>query len=343
MTAELFHSIFDQLVDPVLLKSGEGWLCNPAAQSLSLSEGDLLQLEDCDEGAFLWLSLRFYHVSLQRLDGAPLLMLHADTFLADVAENVSSQLRQRLQSAFGCTSDLSRVGGVRNDLRARERLCGLNRELYQLLRMTQELEMGGRLEPVACQFDCFNLVAVLVRLGDELRELFRPAEVELKLELEPSELIVAADLEKLKYLILSLVSNSLPHLPSSGGRITLGLREQSGQAVITVLDNGSGFSPDLLAHPLWSQPQRLIFGRGLGLGLPLVQRIAAAHQGTVMVFPSAKGSRVTVSIPVHTPTDVLAEPAAPCREQGGFSMAKVVLSNALPRSVYFPSPDGDDD
>ncbi len=342
MTAELFHQIFDQLSDPTLLKAGDDWLFNPAAQAMELSDNDLRQLEDWGNDAFIWLSLRFYRVSAQQMDGALLLFLRPDTFLSGAAQNVASQLRQRLQPAFGCASDLSQTDGVRTNLRARERLSGINRELYQLLRMAQELELSSQSDALICRRDCFDLASAFLQLADELRELLQPAGVELKVEIEPADLVMYADVEKLKYMALSLISNALPHLPKPGGRVALGLKEQKGQAVITVSDNGSGFSPDLLAHPLWNEPLRLVFGRGLGLGLPLVQRIAAAHEGTVMVFPSPKGSRVTVSIPIHAPKDVFATPQPIPRNPSGFSMAKVLLSNALPRSVYYPNPDGDD-
>ncbi len=342
LTAELFHQVFDQLSDPVFLRSGDDWLFNPAAQTMGLSANDLQQLEDWGDDAFIWLSLRFYRVSAQHMDGALLLILRPDAFLAEAAQNVASQLRQRLQSAFGCASDLSQTEGVRTNIRARERLAGINRELYQLLRMAQQLELSGQSDALICQQDCFDLVSAFLQLSDELRELLQSTGVELKVDIEPTSLVMSADVEKLKYLVLSLVSNAMPHLPKAGGRIVLGLKEQKGQAVITVSDNGSGFSPDLLSHPLWNEPRRLVFGRGLGLGLPLVQRIAAAHEGTVMVFPSPKGSRVTVSIPIDAPKDTFTSPLPPPRSPNGFSMAKVLLSNALPRSVYYPNPEGDD-
>ncbi len=342
MTAEVFHSIFDQMNDPVLLRSGEDWLLNPAAQALRLTDAELGQLADWSGDAYIWLSLRFYHVSVQRVDGEAMFLLRQDGFLSELTENISSQIRLRLQSAFGCVADLSRVGALRSNLKARERLCGISRELYRLLRMTQELELAGQPELSLPQPDCYDLVFALTQLGDELRELLRPTEVEFRMELEPKSLVLTADPSQIKYMLLCLVSNALPHLPSTGGRVALGLKEQNGQAILTVSDNGDGFSPDLLSNPLWSQPHRLVLGRGLGLGLPLVQRIAAAHDGKVMVFPSSKGSRVTVSIPIRLPTDHFAQPRFPDREAGGFSQAKVLLSNALPRSVYFPNPDGDE-
>lgn len=337
MTAEGFHQVFDQLSTPVLLRCGQEWLLNTAAQT-ALSENDLHQLEEWDGKAYLWLSLQFYRVCPQQVDDQLMLILNQDTFLADAAENISSQLRQRLQSAFGCAADLSQLDAVRTDFQARERLSGLNRELYQLLRMAQELELSSQSTAIIYDPKYLDLVKHLIALADELKELFRPGEVELKLEL-PEALYLTADPKMLKYLIVSLISNSLVHLPQSGGQVTLGLKEQKGQAILTVSDNGSGFSSDLLSHPLWGEPRRLLFGRGLGLGLPLVQRFAAHHGGTVVASP--KDSLVKVSIPIHVPDDRCTELFPPPPGHDSFSVAKVFLSNALPRSLYYPNPEGD--
>ncbi len=342
MTAETFHQVFDQFTDPILLRDAGGWIANPAAQRLGLSEKGLQQLEHWEENTLAWIARQFYHVSHQRIDGAALLILRLDVFFVNAAENVSTQLRLRLQGAFGCTADLSQMAPIRSDFQARDRLSGVNQELYRLLRMVQELELGSYSTAILTRLECIDLVELLSQLADELRELFRPGAVELKLELEPRELYLCADQDKVKFLVLSLISNALAHLPQSGGRVTLGLKEQQEQAVISVCDNGGGFSPDLLSRPLWGEPQRLLPGRGLGLGLPLVQRIAAAHDGAVMVNPSDQGARVTVSLPIEIPKNVFSRPAILRRDPSGFSMAKVLLSNALPRSIYYPNPDGDD-
>lgn len=342
MTAETFHQIFDQLTDPMLLHDGNRWIANTAAQRLDLSENDLQQLKHWDPNSLAWITQRFYHVSHQSIDGADMLVLREDTFFLGAAENVAAQLRQLLQSAFGCATDLSQISHIRSDFSARDRLSGVNQELYRLLRMAQELELGSYSTDLLCHMECFDLVALLSQLADELRQLFRPGAVELMLELEPKELFLNADQDKVRFLVLSLVSNALAHLPQSGGQVSLTLKEQKGQAVISVCDNGAGVSPDLLSRPLWGEPMRLLPGRGLGLGLPLVQRIATAHQGTVMVNPSDQGARVTVSLPIHIPTDTLAQPAQLHRDPSGFSMAKVLLSDVLPRSLYYPSPDGDE-
>lgn len=342
MQAQTFRQIFDQLSDPALLKTEDGWLFNTAAQALCLSGADLQQLEEWGADASLWLARQFFHVSASRVDGELLLILRPDVFFASAARNLASQIRQHLQSAFGCATDLGQIDVLRRDLRARERLCGVNRELYYFLYMARQLELSAEDDSGICHPKSVDLSATFLQMADEARELCAKAAVRLKLELETHQLLTVADPEMVNYVVLSLIANAMVHLPPSGGQITLGLKSQQGQVLITVTDNGGGFSPDLLTHPLWNEPDRRLYGRGLGLGLPLVQRIVAAHGGTVMAFPSPKGSRVVISFPIQDPEDMFDMPICALVTPSGFSMAKVLLSNALPRSVYFPDPDGDE-
>lgn len=343
--AEIFRQIFDQIPDPTLLKTKGGWLYNTAAKALGLTDQELETLEKCDGDASMWLAYRFFVVSAAKVDKDLLLTLRDDAFLASAARNVASQIRQRLQTAFGCASDLSQMDAVKHDLRARDRLSGVNRELYQFLRMAEELEFSGQDDGALCGPNKgINLGRIFRQVTDEARELCAPMGVELNVVLKAPELLMTGDAEKIGYLILSLVSNSLTHLPSSGGQITLELKRKKKNAVITVSDNGEGFSPDLLAHPLWCDPDRRLFGRGLGLGLPLVQRIAAAHEGsveTVLAPPSSNCNQVVVSLPIHVIDDTYGEPIERLPERSGFSMVKTLLSNALPRGPYYPNPEGD--
>lgn len=342
--AEIFRQIFDQIPAPTLLKTGDGWLLNAAATALGLTAPELEKLEKCDCDTSMWLARRFFLVSAAKVDDEPLFTLRDDALLASAARNIASQIRQRLQSAFGCASDLSQMDAVKHDLRARDRLSGVNRELYQFLRMAEELELSGQDDGFIYDPEWVDLVEYFVAMADEARELCGYAGVRLELELETPSLPMLADAEKIEYLVLSLVSNSLAHAPQTGGQITLRLKQEGDQAVITVSDNGEGFSHDLLSHPLWCDPDRRLFGRGLGLGLPLVQRIAAVHEGTVnaVVDSSSKCNQVVVSLPIHVPDGDIGEPVKPSPPPSGFSMVKTLLSNALPRGPYYPTPDGDD-
>lgn len=341
--ATTFQDIFGNFDHPVLLKTDQGWLTNPAARSLFLSPSDLEQLERRGDNASLWLARQFYLVSASRFDGGLLLILQPDTFLSSAAENVASQLRDRLNSAFGSTAALSESQALRADPWACENLCAINQELYRIFRMVTQLERCALPDGLYNRVSQVDMVQWFRALAGEIKELCAKTNVKFTAESDVTALTMSANRRQLDYMVLSLVSNALKNAPEKDGRVTFSMKRQQDQVVITVSDNAGGFSPDYLAHPLWSDPHRLLPRRGLGLGLPLVQRIAADHGGTLMVFPSQQGARVVVSLPIHTDEDIFAQPELPIEDSPGFSLAKILLSDALPRSAYLPDPHGDDE
>lgn len=345
MDAKVFQQIFDQFDCPVLLKVDQGWLTNPAARSLRLSQADLEQLEEWSGDASLWLARQFYRVSVSRLDGATLLMLQPDTFLASAAENISSQLRDRLNSALGSVTALSKNEALCADPRARDDLSTVTQDLYRIFRMATQLERCTPSSALMGQMDQVDMVQWFDKLAGEIETLCRESEVAFSYESDVTALSMPVNQRQLSYMILSLVSNALKTVPEQGGRVTLSMKRQQDQVVFTVVDNAGGFSPDYLINPLWNSPQRLLPRRGLGLGLPLVQRIAADHDGTLMVFPSQQGTRMVVSLPIRKGGAVLTQPKSkPIIEDApNFSLAKILLSDALPNRVYFPDPYGDDE
>lgn len=340
----MFQQIFGQFDCPVLLKTDQGWLTNPVARSLCLSQADLEQLEQAGGDASLWLARQFYRVSTSRLDGELLLMLQPDTFLASAAENIASQLRDRLSNAFGSTDALSENQALRSDLRARENLSAVNRELYHIFRIVTQLERCTPTNPRLGKMRQVDMVQWFRILTDELTELCRTDGIKFIAESDVKALSMLANGRQLKYMVLSLVSNSLKNAPEKDGRVTLSMKRQGNQVVITVSDNARGFSSDYLTHPLWNDPQRLLPRRGLGLGLPLIQRIVADHGGSLMVSHSQQGVKMAVSLPIRKEggllgqTDKLDDDDTP-----GFSMAKILLSDALSSRAYFPNPYGDDE
>lgn len=342
--AALFQQIFQRFDAPVILKIEKQWHFNPAAQALELSTGELELLADHNENAFLWLSHQFYHVSTSEADGSTLIMLRPDSFFTSAAERVASQLRTQLNAAFGPAFTLSENHFLRSDPRAHEQLAALNQALYQIFRMVIEFEQCSDPNDLSAQITTIDLVQWFQRLSGELQELCGQVNVNFTAQTDQTYLPILANGKQLEILILSLVSNALKNAPKKGGKLTVSLKRQKGQAIITVADNAGGFSPEVLTHPLWSQPVRPVPNQGLGLGLPMVQRVVAAHQGTLMAFPSASGTRMVLSLPIREADGIFSTSHSPGWDDisPGFSLAKIFLSDVLPSSLYYPDPNGDE-
>lgn len=336
MDESQFHANYDTFPEPLLLQTAEGsWLSNPAADDLCLSQTDYDRLAEWDGNSSIWLAGRFFYVHGHRTADGLFLLLYADAFLSTAALNLSSQLRQRLSSAFNSLSDLN--SHLPSDTNAaKEDFSVVSRALYQIFRIVTELDRCSESE-LPCHKERLDLTAWLRRLGDELRQWSAPAEgVTLHIDYPNAPLTAAADPYLLDYMVTHLVSNAIKAAPDEQADVFITLKKQGEQATLTISGNGAGFSPAFLTDPLWNQPNRLLVGRGLGLGLPIAQRIAALHGGALMVSPTKDGSQVVFSLPLAIPDDFLATPTPRVEPTGGFSMVRIVLSDALPPAAFHP-------
>lgn len=339
MDASQFHANYDTFPEPLLLRTAEGgWLSNPAADDLCLSQTDFDQLAQWDGNSSIWLAGRFFYVHGHRTADGLFLLLYADAFLSSVAMNLSGQLRQRLTLAFSGMTDLQNHLAGDTDA-AKEDLANINRALHQILRIVTELDRCSENE-LHCHKVRLDLNAWLRRLGDELHQYCAKTEnAKLRVELSQTPLTAAADPLLLDYMVTHLVSNALKAAPAEGADISISLKKQGEQATLTVSSNGADFSPAFLTDPLWNQPARLLAGRGLGLGLPIAQRIAAFHGGVLMVSPTTDNSpsQVVFSLPLAIPDNFLESPSPHNIDPtGGFSMVRIVLSDALPPAAFHP-------
>lgn len=105
--------------------------------------------------------------------------------------------------------------------------------------------------------------------------------------LDGAAVFTAFDREKMKQVLLNLVRNAL-EATGSGGRVRIDVQEHEGSALLTVEDDGHGFSEDA---PIF-EPFFTTKGGGTGLGLAIVHRIVGDHGGTISA--SSRSGNTTV-------------------------------------------------
>ena len=114
--------------------------------------------------------------------------------------------------------------------------------------------------------------------------------------------IVAADAARMRQCLDNVFTNAINHSPKNAPvSVFISRASKDGQTwgVVQVVDEGPGIPEELLPHIF----DRFVTGRkdnnGLGLGLYLAKRIAAAHNGDLEAdrFPG-KGARFTIRIPL---------------------------------------------
>ena len=106
------------------------------------------------------------------------------------------------------------------------------------------------------------------------------------------------DPDRLKQLLINLVTNAIKHTPS-GGCVTLSLFREPDWVRIVVADTGRGIAPNALPHIFERFYQANDANhRGTGLGLSIAQWIAQAHGGEITVASElGKGSEFTLWLP----------------------------------------------
>lgn len=117
-------------------------------------------------------------------------------------------------------------------------------------------------------------------------------------------LTIAGHRTELDRALDNLLVNALRYgRDAASGRadVTIALKRDGGRAVITVADRGPGIAPDDVARLLrpFERGDTARGGNGAGLGLPIVQRIARLHGGTLQLMPNTPhGLRAELSLPL---------------------------------------------
>jgi PAS domain S-box-containing protein len=146
--------------------------------------------------------------------------------------------------------------------------------------------------------------AVEKTLGLVTNHLYKQ-KIETSIEVEAGVPKVAADPQELEQVLVNLYLNAIDAMPD-GGTLTVRATHFSGSAAakevcIFVSDTGFGISPEDLAkifQPFFTAKKK----RGLGLGLPICQRIIKNHNGRIEVKSQAgKGTTFEIYLPVAEP------------------------------------------
>ncbi|EOS53400.1 ATP-binding protein [Paenibacillus barengoltzii] len=152
-------------------------------------------------------------------------------------------------------------------------------------------------KPQAVQF---QIKDVRFTMGDVVSLLDSEAHlhnIEFEVHFSPSPVLVHCEENQLKQVFINLLKNAMEAMPK-GGKILLQVEEDdSGFAVLRVIDEGEGIAKDRLqklGEPFYTNKEK-----GTGLGLMISQRIIEGHRGTLKIESElGKGTAVTITLPI---------------------------------------------
>lgn len=229
---------------------------------------------------------------------------------SEFLSRMSHELRTPLNAilGFGQLLEMAELSANDHDsvshiLKGGRHLLGLINEILDIVRVE-----AGRTD--------FSLepVPVVQAVGEScamLQPLAAQANITLEMDLDAlEELHVMADVQRLKQVLINLLSNGIKY-NRSGGRLEISCSPGAqGTLRISVRDTGEGIAPEDLGK-LFVPFQRLNAAlniEGSGLGLVLSQRLVTAMGGTIDVQSVVgEGSVFTVELPEAIPAIQTAE------------------------------------
>ena len=221
-------------------------------------------------------------------------------FLADV----SHELRTPLTVLEGNASLMRKTGEF--DI---EGLDSMSKEIARLSRMVEDLLLMAQAESGRLELNMrpVELDTIMLEVYQQARILAGESKRVRISDID--QVVVIGDRDRLKQVLLNLVSNSIK-FTNQDGEINISLKIVDNEARLAVGDNGLGIHPDDLKH-IFERFYRAEKSRvrvidydqkGFGLGLSIAYLIMLRHGGRIEVESEyGKGAVFTICMPVATP------------------------------------------
>lgn len=151
--------------------------------------------------------------------------------------------------------------------------------------------------PVQPEIEWADLVGLAHDLCNHMKvDIQLDPRVKINLKTKKSSLLVPIDISLIRSALFNLMVNAVQAMPE-GGQLTLALGTENDCATLSVIDTGSGISPEnmkKLYTPFFTtRPE------GNGFGLAEVLKIVQAHNATIDVESTVgKGTSFTIKMPL---------------------------------------------
>ena len=257
--------------------------------------------------------------ALDREQAARVAVEHANRLKDDFLSVASHELRTPLSAILGWAHVIARTKDLPATVERGVEV--ILRNARAQTRMVEDVLDVARLGRGALQLDLRDVDLATVARAAVESVLPVAEERGITLTLEVAEGVrVWADADRLQQVLWNLLTNGLK-FTEAGGRVVLQVEAGEKDAVVHVIDSGSGIASE---HLLWIFDRFRQVSRGpsrkhggLGLGLAIVRRLVSEHGGEVVARSEGLGLGSTFSAsraPRLTP-----DRAAEARGRGGWT------------------------
>ena len=253
------------------------------------SHVDLSPINETGAPAEVQPLLRAMNDLLSRLSAA---LAAQQRFIADAAHQLRTPvaaLKMQAELAVRQVRDGEAVATLQHLQTAADHAARLVSQLLTLARAEPGSHRSVMRQPVA-------LMSLAREVAGEWVPRALARQIDLGFDDISTPATISADPFLIHEMLNNLIDNAIQYTPA-GGRVTVRIRLQDGQATLEVEDDGPGI-PVEEREKVFERFYRMpgIAPEGCGLGLAIVREIAQGHQATVAVQAGAGGRGTCMSV-----------------------------------------------
>jgi len=223
-----------------------------------------------------------------------------DEFLAVLAHELRNPL-----APIRYAVALAKKDGARLTERRLQAQGIIERQVEHMSRLLDDLLDVSRITrgTLVLRRSSVDLATIVAAAQEAARPLIEERGHTLAVTLPQEALRLMADPVRLAQILANILINAAKYT-DSGGRIALEARQEGGEVVVVIRDNGMGISGDMMPRvfTLFAQASPAIERSegGLGIGLALVRGLVELHGGSVRAHSRGvgQGSEFVVRLPI---------------------------------------------
>ncbi len=250
----------------------------------------------------------------------------------------AQQLRSPLSEVMSAAGELFAKDAVMHAPENRQQAGIINKGLFQLLRQIGNMSAAASYHQSRIYGkEINNIVAVINETMEKAQALCSTGKHQLTYIPLQEDIYCCVDAEMLERALYNLVSNAIKYSPA-GSPIRIKLVDNQDNLRFTVESQMA--DPTLTRQNLFTRYIRQADVedgiQGFGLGIPLIQYAAHAHDGSLLMdHPNENTVRFTLSLSTASPKDpIVRSPFPDFDYMGGWDHGLVELSDVLPSSAY---------
>ncbi|OFO62870.1 two-component sensor histidine kinase [Peptoniphilus sp. HMSC075B08] len=232
-------------------------------------------------------------------------IINKDRIKNDFISSISHELRTPLTSIKGWTVVLKDAKEDETEL-IEDGLNIIENEADRLAKMVEELldfsrYISGR---ITLDKDVFDITQTCLDISKQMRPRAKSNNIELITELPEESILINADENRIKQLLINLLDNAIK-FTSDKGWVKFQMIREADLVQIMVSDNGMGMTKEELAHVKEKFYKGKHSKSHSGIGLSISDEITKLHQGKLEIFSEENiGTTVKVSLPLEIEKEV---------------------------------------